>query len=401
MLHTMPLLTKLCIDKSSQMNLAVTSRFRDITEIHINSLLEVRVDEEGYPDMFIDNESKMRVVPFLSRFGKLDRVVFGGKNSNTGDDMGDDFAAADAFFDYENDESYPYESTRDKMFAFLDMISGAFICGALPKHLKIAGLCCPDATDRHGFRSSSCEICLRACKSFPLQSVAEFECRGSSEGKGRMHCLDVCLERAKLESIIESRPGGKQLLCSEDRLLRLLGRGRRYKIDPSAEGVDENTLYIVKYKQSELDEIKRVIAYAEIDVKKMSMQKVSNAIMRSFATNGNDLIPPKCQRYFSEASLEHLKDKLGLPIDKERFERPLTDLMEHTQHFVWVLNQGADGTNEERTEADIYIHKDIEIDCLRLIRRFLEVESNPPIDQITYALSSQMSIRRAKYQKGD
>ena len=388
MLNAMPLLTKLRIDKSSQMNLAVASRFRDITEIHINSLLEVTIDPDGFTDMNIDNESKMRVVPFLTRFGKLERVVFGGKNSETGEDM-EDFSAADAYFWDENDEGYPFMCARDKMFAFLDMISGAFICGALPKRLKISGLCCPDASGNHG-RGNDCEICTRACRTFPLQSVVEFECRGSSSSNGRsgrMHGLDVCLERAQIDSIIESRPGGEQLLCSEDRLLRLLGRGRRYKIAANAGGGNGQALFIAKYKTEELDEIKRVIAYAEIDVKKMPMQTVSNAIMRSFATNGNDSIPPKCQRYFSEASLEYLENKLGLPIDKERFERPLTDLMEHTQQFVWVLNEGVHGPNGERSEEDFYRHEDIEIDCLRLIRRFLEVENNPPIQQITNAIS--------------
>ena len=400
MLHAMPLLTKLCIDKSSQMNLAVASRFRDIREIHINSLLKVTVDEQGYNDMDIDMETKLRVVPFLIRFvSTLEYVCFGQKNVANGKTI-EGYASTDAYFWDESDEGYPNECSKDRMMAFLDLLSGAFGIGALPTHLKISGLCCPDAGGSHG-RRNSCETCLRACRSFPLKSVVEFECRGSSSSNGRsgrMYGLDVCLERAQIESIIESRPGGKQLLCSEDRLLRLLGRGRRYKIAPNAGGGDGKELYIVKYQQAELDEIKRVIAYAEIDVKTLSVQTISSAVMRSFATNGNDLIPPKCQRYFSEASLEHLENKLGLLIDKERFERPLTDLMEHTQQFVWVLNQGERGTNEERTEADLYIHKDIEIDCLRLIRRFLEVESNPPIDQITNALSymtSQMSIRRA------
>ena len=93
MLNAMPLLTKLRIDKSSQMNLAVASRFRDITEIHINSLLKINVEDE-ITDMYIDNESKMRVVPFLTRFDKLERVVFGGKNNETGEDM-EDFSAAE------------------------------------------------------------------------------------------------------------------------------------------------------------------------------------------------------------------------------------------------------------------------------------------------------------------
>ena len=44
MLHdALPLLRKICIDKSSQMNLAVASRFRDIREIHISCLFELEI----------------------------------------------------------------------------------------------------------------------------------------------------------------------------------------------------------------------------------------------------------------------------------------------------------------------------------------------------------------------
>ena len=75
MLHAMPLLTKICIDESYQMNLAVASRFRDITEIRINSLLEATVQNEGegeeeFTTIDVDLETKIRTVPFLSRFDK-------------------------------------------------------------------------------------------------------------------------------------------------------------------------------------------------------------------------------------------------------------------------------------------------------------------------------------------
>ena len=69
MLHdVIPRLSKLHIDKSSEMNLNVTARFRDIREIHINSL----VISAGL-------KTKIRLVPFLSRFDKVERVFFGGK----------------------------------------------------------------------------------------------------------------------------------------------------------------------------------------------------------------------------------------------------------------------------------------------------------------------------------
>ena len=365
----LPLLKVLRIDKAAQMNLPVASRFRDVREIHINSLLKlVDLDGEGYLDMNIDFETKIRTVPFLSRFANLDRVYFWGKDAD-----GNIKASARSFYWYEPDDVYPHECARDSVKAFLDMVSGGYSCGALHKDLIISGLCCPDASTSHGVRGDSCETCIRACKQLPLESVVAFDCRGTSSSNGmsgRLHCLDVCVERAKLESIIESRPGGSELLRSNGRLLRLLGSGRRYTI-ASDEG---KSLYIVKYSDEDLQEIKRMIEYANLDVKKLPIQEVSNAIMRSFTGNGCSIIPPKEQRYISEESLDYLTNQIGLTIDKDYFERPLADLLLHAKQFAWVLLQGYNPTND----ATMDYHSAIEIDCLKLIRHFLEVDSKSP-----------------------
>ena len=61
-------------------------------------------------------------------------------------------------------------------------------------------------------------------------------------------------------------------------------------------------IHIVKYREEQLDEIKRVIEYAELDVKQLSMQKLSDAVTRSFTTGEDDPVPAKNDRYFSEAS---------------------------------------------------------------------------------------------------
>lgn len=180
----MPLLKELRIDKPQQMNLKVASRFRDITTIYINSLLKVTVDEDegdGWTEINLDLESKLRVVHFLSKFDNLDKVVFVGKDEN-GDDI-QYFTTIDAYFFEGEDQSYPDEGGRQSMLSFIDLLSGGYNCGVLSKPFKISGLVCPDATNRQGMRSDSCKTCLRACRSFPLESVAEFECRGSSKSK--------------------------------------------------------------------------------------------------------------------------------------------------------------------------------------------------------------------------
>ena len=76
----------------------------------------------------------------------------------------------------------------------------------------------------------------------------------SNARSGRKYGLDVCLQMAQIESIIESRPGGKELLKSEERLLRLLGSGRLWKIAADDIG---RALHIVKYRKTQLNEMKR------------------------------------------------------------------------------------------------------------------------------------------------
>ena len=188
MLHeTMPRLTKLRIEKASQMNLTVAARFRDVTDIHVNSLLTRRVFDEGTPHEFteieVDLSTKIRVVPFLSRFVQtLERVYFGGKTE--GGEVIEGFAPAAEYFCDDSDDGYPNECDRESMMAFVDSLSGAFQCGAFPKHLKISGICCPDCRDRRGF-GGQCSVCQRACKSFPLESVIHFESRQSSISNAR------------------------------------------------------------------------------------------------------------------------------------------------------------------------------------------------------------------------
>ena len=87
MLHdTLPRLTKLRIDNSSQMNLIVASRFRDVKEIYINSLLTLNEVDVDFSVIEIDLETKIWTVPFLCWLGKLERVAFGRKNK-TGEDI--------------------------------------------------------------------------------------------------------------------------------------------------------------------------------------------------------------------------------------------------------------------------------------------------------------------------
>jgi len=372
LLHeAMPRLKTLHIDKASQINLTVASRFRDITVVNVNSLFTLQRHDEGTVDevtsINIDMETKISIVPFLSQFNSLEHVHFGVKDAE-GRNIDGTTITGDQF--WEGEETYPNEGARESMLGFLDLLSGAFRSGALRKNLKVSGLCCPDSNNP---RSNNCETCLRACKRFPLNLVASFDCEGSSiDVPGKRHVLDVCLERAQIESIIESRPNGHELLTSDQRLVRLLGRGRVYEITSAdATGDSNKALRILKYKQKQLNEIDRVIKYAEVDVRKLSMQSISDAIMSSFALDYNSAVPLENQ-YISESSLSYLRDDLGLPLDEEYLTRKLMDLMGHIPKFLWVLRNGLVANETEDDDAIRRGSLDVEMDCLKLIRQYIE-----------------------------
>ena len=218
-----------------------------------------------------------------------------------------------------------------------------------------------------------------------MGSVSHFECRGSSKSNaksGRSHGLDVCLERSQIESVIESRPGGTEYLSSEQRVTQLLGKARRYNLDGAKDG---RPLYIVKFEESELNEIKRVITSAKLEVKTISSKTVTEAIMMSFIVD--EIVPPKKQCYLAKASLDYLKENIGFDINED-FEVTLADMVEHTHHVAWCLANGRAQWYLSRGWSfsftyEIYhagAYDGIEIDCLQLLNRFLEERKVCPIE---------------------
>jgi hypothetical protein len=365
------------------MNLAVASRFRDVTDIHINSLILRQIFNEGtydeHANVSFDFESRIRVLPFLFCFVKtLERVHFGAKD-NLGKVI-EGFSIVNEWFYPDNmGEGYPHESSWDILMAFIDSLSGAFICGALPQHLEISGLCCPASSDCFGHRNRDCTTCKRACKSFPLESVAAFHSQGSSKGyarAGRAFGLDVCLPMAEIDSIIESRPGGKELLLSDERLFRLLASGRRWEIGDG----DVGKLVIVKYDEYLLDEIKEVIAHSGLDTKKLPTDKLHAAVAMSFQKGTSPV--HKTQRYLPEESLHRLKDKADLCIDAAEICGSTLELLPCAKSVVHVLVQSYDEESIHyrwRYFDLVSTYEGILEDCFSLLRRFLELEKDTPI----------------------
>ena len=137
-----------------------------------------------------------------------------------------------------------------KVHTLIDLVSGSFrSAGGLLKSVQVMGLRCPySGKVDNNENESECEVCKRACRSFPLDQVVKFDNEGSSAGSVSLFsckktpCLDVCLSRSVIESIVEERPGGKDILRSNARLLHLLGRGSSDEIRSD----DGQSLFIVR-----------------------------------------------------------------------------------------------------------------------------------------------------------
>ena len=352
------------------MNLTVAKRYKEIQEVRINSLL-VEHTHPRYKSVAVDFEASVRLIPFLSKFSQLEKVSFGGVTPNG--DVVENFAAINGhyFKGQENVGDNEHERINyERMLTTIDNISAAFRIGGLP-NIKLSGLCCPKSLVYARLPmqnivppTGQCETCLRACRSFPLESVLNFECRGSSKGVPNSS-LDVCLSREQVEFVIETRPGGSTMLRSNSRVLQLLSKGSGYEMT-----TDGGTFVIVKHKQEELDELARVIQYINLDTKSISSDDVVDAIMKSFKNDEERPTLTRSSCYLSEASYDYLKDELDLPLpDKKTFYCPLQDMIVHLPQIASIVlrNPG---------------YSVIEIDCLKLIRGFLEINENPPIQQV-------------------
>ena len=316
MLHeTMSHVSMLHINRSSQLHAAVASRHRDVRDIYIYSLIQFREDPHNGEEIErrVDADTATRVIPFLCHFGpKLERVFLGGQRTNGG--LVEGYVPA----------QHTLDEDSERMKTLINAFSGAFRSGALSRNTWVLGLHCPNSSRfRNMFMESSCLVCHNACNSFPLETVINFECEGSSLKyhnflrpyyPDQIYGLDVCLNREQIESIVKERPGGRDMLYSETRFMSLLGRGTHYIIVPD-EGEE---LYVVKYDEEELGDIQRFIKKSHMDVAKLSSDTVTGAIKRSFAEDERDPLPPRDKCYLAENSFHELKD-MGLPIDESDF----------------------------------------------------------------------------------
>jgi hypothetical protein len=336
---TMPLVTMLHLDGGpAQLNAGIaSSRYRDVRDVYVYSLLrysrgrddaaaaavvggggrEDDDDWDGDRAMRVDADTASRAVPFLCHFPRLERVFLGG--------MGPDGCASG--FVAPPGGGGEMDEDRDRMTALIDAFSGAFRARALSADLWVLGLRCPrSCRSANVFSDSTCLTCHAACRSFPLGSVADFECEGSSCRHNparhgsfyseRLYGLDVCLRREAIEDIIiRERPGGRDLLRSESRFLALLGRGTR-RVVVTDDGAE---LFVVKYTDEELSDLRRCIKYSRLDVGRMPPGSVSDAVRRSFAEDERDPPPPRDRCYLAQNSFYDLRGMGLAQIDESSF----------------------------------------------------------------------------------
>ncbi|KAL9187025.1 hypothetical protein ACHAXT_010745 [Thalassiosira profunda] len=231
----LPRVSVLHIERGAQLHAAVARRrYRDVRDIYIYSLLEFTRNVIGDDEFSVDEDTATRAVPFLcgGNFVRLERVFLGGRLPSGG-------VAGVVPPLASNDEDC------EKMNTLINSVSAAYRTGSLATNVWVSGLCCPRSDPYSNLhRESSCLVCNAACRSFPLESVIDFECEGSSAQKylkgsspppdhvtEQIYALDVCLKRERIEEIVKER-GGRDLLHSEERLYQLLGRGTRHVVVP-------------------------------------------------------------------------------------------------------------------------------------------------------------------------
>jgi len=205
---------------------------------------------------------------------------------------------------------------------------------AVSKDLWVLGLRCPDS--HFGVNmfniTSSCPTCIKACKSFPIDSVLNFEQGGNSEWHmstmsttpnqrsldrnftEQLYSLDVCVTLDQIEDIVSKRTGGKELLHSKERFLDMLGNGTRLVIIDK----DDTELYVVKYNGYDLKRLRRFIEKSQLNVKTLCSDVVTEAIKRSFAADERDLLPPRNRCYLAASSFRELRS-MGIAFDEADF----------------------------------------------------------------------------------
>eukprot|EP00956_Cyclotella_meneghiniana_P016619 scaffold26333_cov56-Cyclotella_meneghiniana.AAC.2 len=222
----------------------------------------------------VDFDTAMRAVPFISTFTNLEKCCFGGLNGR------------DIYYFYDGFHLFDH---------------------------TVTGLGCV-STYR---MPNSCESCVRACRSFPVQAVSRFVHDEASN-----HNLKVCIKREALANILKSRPGGEEALCSRYHLFRQLGKCDRLLLGSQ----NERKLWLVTMSECNAADLEYEVNQSGLDKAKLDSSQISAAIMKSFKTNRTDfhILSDRLDRTFAN---------LGLIVCPEVFV-PKSDMQDIAREFL-------------------------------------------------------------------
>jgi hypothetical protein len=191
---------KSCLhSKTYQMHASLGGRFKDVREIFIYSFAQLSEIEEEWEDYWetlpvckVDIDVAMRAVPFITTFRNLEKICFGG--CGVDDDILYPIVPYHEFFKYHLRD----RNSQKALLRLIEAMAYGYQCGALSPSLVVKGLHCP--RKREGDRG--CEECTRACRSFPVEAVAEFHFNDSHwiGSKKKLFCNRVCLGRNRVVS---------------------------------------------------------------------------------------------------------------------------------------------------------------------------------------------------------
>ena len=183
------------------MHASVARRFANVKCVFIRQLLRQPTEEEedtldlDGDAQIVDDDTTMRTVPFISTFANIEKVCFGTWDFITGNDS--PYEPVCRFFDHTRD--------KDRYSRLIDMFSYGYQRGTLPSSLEVKGLYCPDFHDDTPYlltrmaiiNNRRCEVCERACRSFPVRAMSRF----THEQASILDNIGVCIGRGRLVNI--------------------------------------------------------------------------------------------------------------------------------------------------------------------------------------------------------
>eukprot|EP00956_Cyclotella_meneghiniana_P024951 scaffold51060_cov65-Cyclotella_meneghiniana.AAC.5 len=269
-----PLVSELHITKSCQLHGSVGRRFKEVNCVYIYSLTQIRdleedrdPDDEDEIDAVIDFETSVRAVPFMYTFANLKRVYFGGIN------VVSELYKVVPFHDVMIDA----EANEQHFSRLTDSISAGFRCGILPPTLEVSGLLCTRMWQSYNREDEDdpCEVCERACQSFPIKTVAAFECDEGHNDQQPQNC--ICLEVDEWIHLIESRPEGQGFTSSKAPILELLGQCERICLATK----HEKSLWLIQFSDRTETKLDRILGKTSLNKSELNRHEVDEDVFGS------------------------------------------------------------------------------------------------------------------------